>query len=212
MLLKKVPGKANQKVSTPPSTSTQMAAQEGKKFVVRMKLLYISNQCIRHQSISGTNIAVDIQWRKRNILHANLSTHIRSTKTFNILTCPPKLRITSFTSSLMPSSFLAYVKKIEDLDQHLNDIKKGFNSVQKPNLLADFVQPPHNKRYINNIPKSRHWKQKRTKLIFWEQPNNVPAPDMEMRKETQGDSSWGCVRTNILGQYPGRRIRNSQWE
>jgi hypothetical protein len=56
----------------------------------------------------------------------------------------------------MPSSFLAYVKKIEDLDQHLNDIKKGFNSVQKPNLLADFVQPPHNKRYINNIPKSRH--------------------------------------------------------
>lgn len=109
--------------------------------------------------ISEDDIIYQIKRKKVNIKGTNVS-DLASTRAKN-LTCPPKLRITSFTSSLIPISFLTYNKK-HRWPTWTSNWSNGRASMVfwMPNLLAGFVQPPHNQRYINNITESRHCKEK----------------------------------------------------
>jgi len=66
----------------------------------------------------------------------------------------------------------------------------------KTNLLSRFMHWPHNKGNINNIMKRRHCRRTRDGVCF----------GTLCRKK-----KWNYVY-NLLGQYPGRRIRNSQCE
>lgn len=121
-------------------------------------------------------------------------------------TCPPKLRMTTFTSSPIPSSSLTYEEVMRSYYTLNFTSLRNWLDFYYSYLLAGSVQPPYHQRNIYSITESRHYKYT---TVSWQQANNNDAKLIQSRHSFPFELRK--VR-NILGQYPGRRIKNSQWE